>query len=275
MFGGRSLLLMPVELRFQPVEGRKLIEAVAATRNLKVAWIQSNKCAVLYTGVADIEIERVRNDLALADVTARREAAWRAGWLRDARVVPLLMKAAKDVDVEVARQAIIGLRRATWDTVLALDETAVDLLVADLNSRNVTVRRNAVYALGNVGSERALALIEKAITDQDVNVRHNAISALNSIGGKKALVLIEKMFVDQDANVRVKAVETLGCVGGKKARNALLKQLAAENDRDALIIIYDVLRKSFTDDPTVKKALKNFELPKPAPQLPEPLPNDF
>ncbi|MFH0938911.1 MAG: hypothetical protein V1899_06490 [Planctomycetota bacterium] len=72
MLGDYNTLLVPVELRFQPVEGRKLIEAVAAAHNLKVAWTQNGRYAVLYTGAADDEIERVRKDLALADATVRR-----------------------------------------------------------------------------------------------------------------------------------------------------------------------------------------------------------
>ncbi|MFH0939712.1 MAG: sigma-70 family RNA polymerase sigma factor, partial [Planctomycetota bacterium] len=202
MLGGRCSLLTPAELRFQPVEGRKLIEAVAATRDLKVAWTQGGKCAVLYIGCADDEVERVRKDLALTDATARREAAWRAGWLRDARVAPLLVKAAKDVDAEVANQVIISLRRVTWNVVLALDATAADLLIAELNSLDAEVRSNAVGALGSVGGDKALALIEKALADQNAKVRSSAVGALGSVGGDKALALIEKALADQNAKVR-------------------------------------------------------------------------
>ncbi|MFH0940033.1 MAG: sigma-70 family RNA polymerase sigma factor [Planctomycetota bacterium] len=237
MFSNRRSLLVPAELRFQPVEGRKLIKAVAAARNLKVAWSQSGRYAVLYTGVADAEIERIRNDLTLANGQAAWQAAWRTIWLWDARVVPLLLKAARAMNAEVAHQAIIGLRRATWDVVLALDETAADLLVAELDSQEVNVRRDAVFAIRHVSGEKALAFIEKALADQDADVRHSAVLALGHVGGEKALALIEKALNNQDVKMRRNAICALGSVGGEKALTLIEKAL---NNQDAEMRRYAV-----------------------------------
>ncbi|MFH0938577.1 MAG: hypothetical protein V1899_04750 [Planctomycetota bacterium] len=83
---------------------------------------------------------------------------------------------------------------------------------------------------------------------------------------------------DQNNDVRSSVAHALGNVGGEKARTALLKQLIAEKDRDALKNIYNVLKERFAGDPTVEKALKDFNLPEPSkpqsqqPQLP---PDDF
>ncbi|MFH0939918.1 MAG: HEAT repeat domain-containing protein [Planctomycetota bacterium] len=131
-----------------------IVDTVSVDRSCGGAGCTGRR--ILYTSVADDEVERIKNDLAFADVAVRRETICRAGWLRDARVAPLLVKAAKDMDAEVARQAIIGLRRMTWDAVLAMDEDAFDLLVAELNSQNAGVRSNAVSALGSVGGEKTL-----------------------------------------------------------------------------------------------------------------------
>jgi len=231
MPGGPRALLVPVELRFKPVAGRELIEAVAAARKLKVAWVREGQCAVLYPGASDDEVERVRKDLASADAALRVPAAWRAGWLRDVRVVPLLLKAAKDADAEVVRQALIGLRREKWEVVLMLDETAADLLTAELASQDANERREAVSALGSVGKEKALALLEKALADQDNSVRWTAASALGSVGGEKALALLEKALADQDINVRYSTLSALGRVGGEKALALLEKALADQDTR--------------------------------------------
>ncbi len=148
-FGGdyHPFLFVPAALRSQPVEGRKLIEAVAATRALRAAWLRGGTAAVLYEGVPDGDVELVRQELTSADAVVRRQAAWRGGWLRDVRVVPMLVKAAKDADAEMARQALVGLRRATWEVVVLLDETAAEMLIAELDSRDAYVRYGAVKAL--------------------------------------------------------------------------------------------------------------------------------
>ncbi|MFH0938187.1 MAG: sigma-70 family RNA polymerase sigma factor [Planctomycetota bacterium] len=238
MLGGRKTLLVPVELRFKPVEGRKLIEAVAAARNLKVVWIQDGRRAVLYSSVSDERVERVRKELALADVVARREAVWRASWMFDARITPLLVKAAKDVDAKVAQQAITGLRRMTWDVVLALDETAVDLLAAELNSQDACVRYIAIKSASSVGEEKALAFIEKALIDQDVEVRRYAMCAFGRMSAalagnhrEKASLLLEKALTDQDVEVRSVAAFVLGDIGGEKAL-ALIEKALTDNDAD-------------------------------------------
>ena len=168
MLGGRQRhLLVPVELRFKPVAGCELVAAVAASHDLKVAWVQGGKCAVLYAGASDAEVERVRKDLESTDAAVRRKAASCAGCLLDVRVVPLLVKAAKDVDGETARQAVIGLRQMSWDAVLLVfdDDAAVELIAAELDSQDARVCSMAAAALGSVGGEKALALLEKALAD--------------------------------------------------------------------------------------------------------------
>jgi RNA polymerase sigma factor (sigma-70 family) len=138
------------------VEGRKLIEVVAASRRLKPAWSRDGSVAVLHEGVPDAEVDVLRKDLASPDAAVRRDAAWRAGWMRDARVVPLLVKAAKDADTRTARKAVEGLRRLEWKAVAALDETAIDLLAVELDltaEKDAPNRRTAVSALAYASGE--------------------------------------------------------------------------------------------------------------------------
>ena len=175
-------LVVPVELRFKPVDGRKLVEAVAAEYELKVAWVREGKYAILFAGAADQEVARVKDDLASADAAVRREAAWRGGWLRDVRIVPLLVKAAKDADAEVARQAVVGLRRMRLGCRPGAGRSRMGTLAAELASHDANVRRGAASALGSVGGEKALALIEKALADQDADVRCGAASRAGERG---------------------------------------------------------------------------------------------
>jgi RNA polymerase sigma factor (sigma-70 family) len=228
-------LLVPPELRFVPVEGRKLIEAVAASRRLKTAWAQDGRVALLYEGVPDAEVDGVRKDLESPDQAIRREAAWRAGWMRDVRVVPLLVKAAKNADAKTARQAVEGLRRLNWGAVVALDGTAVDLIAAELDLKareDSPKRRAALGGLAYAGGEKVLALLENALTDKDTGVRQAAAKALGYVGGEKAVVLLEKALGDDDPYPAVAAVRALARVGDDKALALVGKAMTDGRFRD-------------------------------------------
>jgi len=225
VLGGPRDFLVPADLRFKPVHGKKLVEAVAAEYRLKVAWTRRGKCAVLHAGASDKEVERVRADLASADAAVRQEAAWRGGWLRDARVVPLLIKAAKDTDAEVARQALVGLRRMSWDAVLAADEGARELLAAEFSSPDVERRRELPSLAALLGSDLSVdwirqwvASIEERLPARDDYERRGAARELGelgveNVGVEKALALIERTFADPDEEVRGLGARALARVG--------------------------------------------------------------
>ncbi|MCY3019186.1 MAG: sigma-70 family RNA polymerase sigma factor [Planctomycetota bacterium] len=241
---GVPTLLVPVAMRFKPVGGRKFIEAVAATRGLKVAWERGGKAAILYPGASDQEVERVGKDMASADVSVRRDAVWRAGCWGDVRAVPVLMKAARDGDAEVARLAIIGLRRSNWDAALITDDSAMELIALELDAERKNacwspmgasnVRASVARSLGRSGGEKALPLLEKALSDKGAHVRGAAAEALGQVGGEKALASLEKALADPDPetryyNVRCHAASALGEIGGGKAL-ALLEKALADKD---------------------------------------------
>ena len=227
MLGERWPLQVPAELRFKPVDQKTLVEAVAAGRDLKVAWLQNGACAVFYPGALDADVARVQKELASADVAVRRNAVWRAGWLRDVRAVPLLVKAARDADPEMAREAMCGLRRATWSVVCACDSSVVDLLAIEVDSSDVDLRCCAIAALGEVRGAQALAPLEKAVADRNYVVRREAVAALGRVGGEKALMLVEKALTDSDYTVFSEAATALGHIGGEKASLAGFTVLGA------------------------------------------------
>ena len=148
-------LLVPMSLRSQPIASRAIIAAVAASRALSVAWVRGGTVAVLYPGgaqgiapgVAEAEIERLRLDLASTDASRRIQAAWRAGWLADPRVVPQLVTAAGDAEPGVAQQALASLRRLSWKSALALDERSAALVERDCAAPVPATRVAALSAL--------------------------------------------------------------------------------------------------------------------------------
>jgi hypothetical protein len=56
--GPARQLIVPAELRSKPVDGRELVKAVSAFHELKVAWLEDGRLAVIQRGAADAEVEK-------------------------------------------------------------------------------------------------------------------------------------------------------------------------------------------------------------------------
>ena len=249
-------LIVPGDLRHQPVSARKLIAAVAAAHDLKLFWANDGRLAVLYAGTADARIERLRQDLASTEIAVRREAAWLGGWLDDPRVVPLLVRATADSDAQVREQATLGLFRFGVDLVVAIDVTAVSwletcLATPDLDPgsyypmafwrTSMAVRNALPIGLWQLdGGEPVMGLIAKTLVHPDYTFRSAAVAALGRVARnmpgprkEKSLAFLEKAFAEGKYS-RMDVVTALGQVGGslpdgqKGGVLALLEQALAD-----------------------------------------------
>lgn len=154
--------------------------------------------------------------------------------------------------------------RAARDAWRLGRDAPVALLVQFAESRDVTVRRGAVYSLGRLGAPgasgvllrgtedrdpqvRAYAVralradyadsagiartalasrVERLVTDRDVGVRIQALRALASYGGDEHVSAAADRTADSDPNVRVQALAALGEMEGPAAARALAEQLS-------------------------------------------------
>lgn len=92
---------------------------------------------------------------------------------------------------------------------------AVKSLIEGLSSSDVTIRRNAAFALGEIGrtAEPSTAALSKTLkNDPDIDVRKNAAFALGEIGSPSIPVLIDSMN-DQDPRVRRSVFAALVRIG--------------------------------------------------------------
>jgi len=243
LLGPLRLLVVPSELRFKPVPGRELVEAMAKFRGRKVSWLNGGTTAVILRGADEADVRRFLEDIRSEIPAVRADAAWRAGWMEDVRVVPPLAVAAMDdKDKEVSEQAMRSLARLGWP------------------------------AVGAIAPDAAIDPLEKALADQNGSVHSSTTFALGSVGGERALALLEKALANQDAIVREHAADALWRVGGEKARDLLLKRLAEEKDGNVIETISSSLREKYGGDPEVDKALKEAEARQPAPAQPIPVP---
>jgi HEAT repeat protein len=108
--------------------------------------------------------------------TARRNAAWALGALRESEAVPALLDALKDSDAGVREQV-------AWALGAIGDRRAVDGLVAALGDSAPGVRKQAAWALGALGDRRAVQGLMRALKDADAGVRKESAWALGAIGG--------------------------------------------------------------------------------------------
>jgi HEAT repeat protein len=236
-------LLVPAELRSVPVDARTLIEAVAALRGLKVAWLRNHQWAVLYTEVAESEVLAFgenADDVSDADLRlwinysrSRRLDHARAIItlnVRGEKALPFIEKMLADQNYEERQVAIYALEYVDGERSLALIEKA-------LADPNADVRKSAMSAaiLRGVSADKLLPLLEKALADPDPIERNYAVRMLGNVGGEKVLPLIEKAIGDPDGFVRSAAIGSLGWADRENADPKVMSILEkALDDRDII-----------------------------------------
>jgi RNA polymerase sigma factor (sigma-70 family) len=243
--------LVPPELRFVPVDARTLIEAVAASRGLKIAWLRNNQWAVFYEGVAESEVlafGKNADDVSDADLSLWIDSFTAPGAyphylrgldladaiitlnVRGEKALPFIEKMLADQNSGKRQQAIMALEYVDGERALALIEKAI----ADPDAE-VRKRARSAAVLRGMSADKLLPLIEKALADPDHNERSNALGPLAQVGGAKALALIEKALADPDAGVRVNALSSLGWAAREDADPRVMSILEkAMDDRDII-----------------------------------------
>ena len=246
--GWRDPGLVPAELRYVPVDARKLIEAVAASSGLKVAWLRNNQWAVLHEGVAESEVLAMGEDADAVSDADLFDLFSRSKWVGE----------RNKQKINEGWRPLDSLRAAI--AFNARGEKALPFLENKLADQDPVVRSYATRALGLVGGEgeRVLALIEKALADPDGGVRFWVPSALSGLShGDKALPLFEKALADKDTNVRGGATRVLASVCGEHALALLEKTAVDHPDPDVRGgALTQLGRVGRDDDPKVMTIIK-------------------
>lgn len=267
-------LLVPASLRYRTVKAAALLEGVAAYRGLAVSWWQGRKLiAILHRPAEAAHLQSLLADLTSTDEQRRREGAWRAGWERDARLIPALVALANETGRESSRLARRTLGRFGWEAALALREAdTLRLLHRVFDPVRFHLER-VTEALTRAGSPEAMALLRKLVDAGDVNAqavvgqvrtaptmatveaelakgnRLRAMVALGELAGPEAFALVDQAVRDthmehhEDAHPTLEAVRSLGRVAGRTpaVRARALATLEATFDKHAWV--YDELLK--------------------------------
>ncbi|MDE2698428.1 MAG: HEAT repeat domain-containing protein [Gemmatimonadota bacterium] len=196
---------------------------------------------------ADATMDFFVAQLANGDLIARMQAVEALGQIGDARIVPSLLKALKDPNIQVQYIAIKALgdlrdARAVEPLVEALehrdpgivsaaalalgelrDTRAVEPLITILsNTEHGVFRLGAIQTLGVLKDPRATALLTEQLDDTSVQVRRIATEALGEIGDHGAIAPLLKTLNDQSAEVRWAAADALGSIGDASVADSLI-----------------------------------------------------
>ena len=108
----------------------------------------------------------------------------------------------------------------------------LNVVISKLEEGVVVVRKNAVWALGQIGDPRAVEALEEALKDEDVYVRGGAALALGQIGDAGAVEALKEALKDTDAYVRRNVTWSLAMLRDPRAVEALEEAL---KDQDEIV----------------------------------------
>ncbi|HET9479246.1 MAG TPA: HEAT repeat domain-containing protein, partial [Pyrinomonadaceae bacterium] len=155
----------------------------------------------------------------IADLTTREISATGVQNLLDAletpgkedlRSIALVLGWLKRTGVERALTRLMGradLRDEIIDALVRHGPATVDLLIGQLDSEDLEVRRSAVVALGRIGNSSATSHLVNTLSDQALAIE--AANALAQIGDPRAVDGLLNLLRNDDASIRQAAVNAL------------------------------------------------------------------
>ncbi len=109
----------------------------------------------------------------------------------------------------------------------------VNQYMESARGQNIVARHEALMALGRMGSRRAVPLLEATAADRtlDVSLRRAAVTALGDIGASGSVEALAGLLDDPDPGLVEAAVEALGRMGDGRAVGPLVRLVREKRAR--------------------------------------------
>jgi HEAT repeat protein len=144
------------------------------------------------------------DSLSLEGYAGKRLALKKLAEMSSKSAIPAIVRVLDDPLPELRLEAALALGRL--EATAAVDRLA-DLLESD---SEISVRRGAARALGQIGSEKALLPLAKTAAQKDALLRIEAASALLLRAPGQALPVLHSLLVEGNEHARLFAVSRLG-----------------------------------------------------------------
>lgn len=211
----------------------KSLDLVRVQVAVFVFWMGVNDPTVLWARVRQpinppivnrFEIQKMIESLGDPQETVRMDAAKKFIRVDDSKVVPPLIKALGDSNVEIRRHVMGALAKYQEPEAVKGWRVALEL------SPYPDVRRHAAIQLQGSSDLLVVAALRKALKDLDANVRAEAVTGISQKVDETTIALIREAFKDREEIVRLRAWAYL-----RESKDLLLlpllKELAASEDR--------------------------------------------
>jgi HEAT repeat protein len=168
----------------------------------------------------------------LAAIKELRGKSGKSGKYVNAKIVPIILQAAKDPDVDVRMYAFYAIGR-----VDPREEGVIEAVFAGMADTSVFVRRAVVSALGEFEPfpSACIPYLIKMLVDPDQAVRQLAHTTLVDLPGTTGVGTLIRNIDVADQNLRLAVIITLGAIGPPaKSILARLKTISQEDNDEGI-----------------------------------------
>lgn len=204
-----------------PAESQTDYHAEAATALVKIAQSDSGARRQIADLVGQV-LTREQPRVELSEVTPVVQRLLLESWrLGDAAPVPQLIQMAESRDLAVRRRAIYALMRLRVPAAGAVMMNAVADDDAEVRAHVARTLTRAFAEAAGLEPAAAADRLVRLVDDADPGVRINALRALGTYGEPRYASAAADRTDDPEVNVRVQALTALGVLGGDQARRLL------------------------------------------------------
>ena len=126
----------------------------------------------------------------------------------------------------------ISSRRIVLSILTEVGRKDVALVAKGLNSRKWYVVRNIVYVLRQIGDKSSVQHLVKIAGHHDKRVRKEAVHALGEMGSDEVLHILKEHMSDEVSSVRIAAFRAAGQMGTELSKKVILEQIGSKQFRD-------------------------------------------